>query len=289
MSTTLLQNVQAVADEAGYQVGTTVVGNNDVTTKQLLAIANRVVKEMAEQYPWTSFYASSSFTLVAGQSLYAAPAAFSYYHYETFWNQSTRWRILGPMTPQEYGEIQGYGLNTTVYSRFQFRGLANSQILINPTPTSANAGQTVIFEYIADRAVRPKTWTTATSFAAGSYCFYNGNYYQTTAGGTTGATAPTHTSGSVSDGGVTWAYYDGAYSTFLADSDVCNLNPKTLEQGMLERFAEIHGLSTVGRRYDVQLNEDFSRQNPGKMLWAGGHSQATLFARSGTAIFGTWI
>lgn len=289
MATTLLQNVQNVANEAGYQVGSTVVGNNDVTTKQLLAIATRVVKEMAEQYPWPVLFASYSFTLVNGQSLYPVPGSFSYYHYETFWNQSNRWRILGPMTPQEYAEIIGYGLNTTVYSRFQFRGLANNQILINPTPTAATAGQTVIFEYVADRPVRPKTWTTSTVFAAGSYCFYNGNYYTTTAGGTTGATAPTHTSGSVSDGGVTWAFYDGAYSDFLADTDICNLNPKTLEQGMLERFAEIHGLTTVGRRYDIQLNEDFSRQNPGKLLYAGGHTRSTIFARNGTAVFGSWI
>ena len=34
----------------------------------------------------------------------------------------------------------------------------------------------------------------------------SGNLYKTTAGGTAGATAPTHTSGSVSDGGVTWDY-----------------------------------------------------------------------------------
>lgn len=49
-------------------------------------------------------------------------------------------------------------------------------------------------------------WASSTSFASGAYCIYGLNLYQTTAGGTTGATPPTHTSGSVSDGAVTWAY-----------------------------------------------------------------------------------
>ena len=52
-------------------------------------------------------------------------------------------------------------------------------------------------------------WYTGTVYAAGatviSYDGSNvGRVYKTTLGGTTGATAPTHTSGTVSDGGVSW-------------------------------------------------------------------------------------
>lgn len=285
----LLENVQNVANEAGYVVAATVVGSADTTTKQLLAIANRVNDEMAQEYPWPQLYAAGSITLVAGQASYALPAAFSYYHYDTFWNQSTRWRVLGPMSPQEYAEIKGYGLNTTVYSRFQIRGVSNSELLISPTPDAGTAGQVIIFEYIMDRSIRPRIWTPGTAYQANTYTFYNGNYYTTVLGGTTGLTPPTHTSGSANDGGVTWVYYSGPYTKFLADTDCTLLNPKTLELGMLERFAEIHGLTSILPRYQMELNKDFSKVNPGKTIWAGGESQATLFARSGTAIFGTWI
>lgn len=286
---TLLENIQNVANEAGYAVASTAVGSTDTTTKQLLTIANRVNDEMANEYPWPKMYASGSITLVAGQATYALPAAFSYNHYDTFWNQSTRWRVLGPLSPQEYAEIQGFGLNTTVYSRFQIRGISNNELLISPTPDAGTNGQVIIFEYIADRSVRPKVWTASTSFQAGSYCFYNGNYYQTVSGGTTGPTPPTHTSGSVSDGGVTWAYYSGTYNKFLADTDCTLLSPQTLELGMLERFAEIHGLTTILPRYQAELNKDFSKANPGKILWAGGEPLPMIFARNGTAIFGTGI
>lgn len=286
---TLATAVANVAAEAGYTVDSNIVTSSDVTTKQLLAIAQRINREIGDQYPWPKLYASGSITLVGGQATYSLPAAFSWYHYETFWNSSNRWRILGPMSPQEYAEVRGYGLNTTVYQRFQVRGVTNSELLISPTPSASQNGNIIIFEYIADRSARPRTWTTSTTYGVNSYTFYNGNYYQTASGGTTGATPPTHTSGSVSDGGVLWTYYNGAYSDFLADTDETVFNQKTLELGMLERFAEIHGLTGVQPRYMTQMNEDYSRQQTSKIIYAGGHTRAELFARSGTAVFGTWI
>lgn len=281
--------IQNVANEAGYTVESNVIASTEVTTKQLLAIANRINRDIFEAYPWPKCYASGSVTLVTGQASYQLPAAFSYYHYDTFWNQNTRWRVLGPMTEQEYAEFLGFGLNTTVYQRFQIRGITNSELLISPTPGTQYNNNTIIFEYIADRSVRPVVWTASTAFTANSYCFYNGNYYQTTAGGTTGATAPTHTSGSVSDGGVTWTYYNGPYNQFLANTDVSIFQEKLLEQGVLERFAEIHGLDSIRPRFDMQLNEEFSRDKNGKVLYAGGHMRDPMFARNGVAVFGTWI
>lgn len=281
--------VTNVADECGYTVNSSIIGSTETTTKQLLAIANRINRDIFEAYPWPKCYASGSITLVAGQATYALPSAFSQLQYESFWNQSTRWRVLGPMSEREYADAIGFGLNTTIYQRFQIRGISNNELLIYPTPGSQYDGDTLVFEYIADRAVRPRNWVTATAFAANSYCFNNGKYYITTAGGTTGATAPTHSSGSVSDGGVTWTYYDGAYQEFLADTDVSFFNEKLVEQGVLERFAELHGLDMVQKKFDIQLNEEFGRTYAGKVLYADGQDRAAMFARNGVAVFGTWI
>lgn len=69
----------------------------------------------------------------------------------------------------------------------------------------------------------PAQWVTATVYAAGARCVNrNSNVtriYSTTAGGTSGATAPTHASGSVSDGGVTW--------TFLSECEANTSNTAT--------------------------------------------------------------
>ncbi len=284
---TLLSVVTNVANEAGYTVESNITASVETTTKQLLAITQRINQEMATAYPWRKLFASGSITLVNGQATYALPAAFSSYHYETFWNSSTRYKLLGPMTEQEYAAVLGFGFNTTISQRFQLRGVSNSELLISPTPSAS--GDVIIFQYIADRAVRPKTWITATSFLALSYCSYNGNYYQTTLGGTTGATPPTHTSGTVTDGTVLWTFYGGAYSTFLADTDVSLFNEKTLELGVMEKFGEIHGLDTIKPRYQLQLNEDFSKDNPGKYIYADNQINNNIFAYNGIVSFGNGI
>ena len=55
-------------------------------------------------------------------------------------------------------------------------------------------------------------WAEGTAVAgSGEYCFSNSKYYVSTGAGTTGATAPSHTSGSVSDGGVTWTFVQFSY------------------------------------------------------------------------------
>lgn len=281
--------VANVAAEAGYTVESNVISSTEVTTKQLVTIAQRINRDIFEAYPWPKCFVSGSITLVGGQARYPLPAAFSYYQYDTFWNSSTRWRILGPMTEQEYAEIRGFQLNPTIYQRFQISGISNNQLLISPTPGANQNGQIIIFQYIADRSVRPRNWIATTVFAANSYCFNNGNYYFTTAGGTTGTNTPIHTSGTVSDGGVNWTYYDGIYDQFLANTDVSLFNEKLVEQGVLERFGQIHGLDSIQPSYLQQLNEEFSRDNPGKIIYADRFPRFQMFGRSGVVAFGNWI
>jgi hypothetical protein len=57
----------------------------------------------------------------------------------------------------------------------------------------------------------PTNWTASQVVPAGAYRISDGGkVYKTTAGGTCGSTAPTGTGGSISDGGVTWAYVQAA-------------------------------------------------------------------------------
>ena len=58
-------------------------------------------------------------------------------------------------------------------------------------------------------------WAAGQSITSGEYRYYGLNVYQATTSGTTGATAPTHTTGDVSDGTVTWRYK----RTFLTTAD----------------------------------------------------------------------
>lgn len=60
------------------------------------------------------------------------------------------------------------------------------------------------------------SWITATVYAALTYVVNGANLYLTSAGGTSGATAPVHTSGTVSDGAVSWLYINTSVGAFQA-------------------------------------------------------------------------
>lgn len=49
-------------------------------------------------------------------------------------------------------------------------------------------------------------WQASKAYVIGSTVHANGNVYRATAAGTSSSTAPSHTSGSAADGGVTWAF-----------------------------------------------------------------------------------
>lgn len=281
----LLSAVTNVANEAAYVVDTVAIGSLDATTKQLVAIANRVIWNISDAYPWPKLFKTASITLTASQSSYALPGDFSYYHWDTFWNQTNRWRVFGPMSPQEYAEAIGFQLTALPYTRFMLRGVTDNQFTVYPTPGATETGQVIIFEYATSRSVRPRTWAAGQIYTAASYTFYNGIYYYTTAGGTTsGTTGPT------GDGGVTWTVYTGPYDEFLSDTDEPIFDQKLLEQGMLERFGAIHGLDSIKPEFDALLDQEYGKQVPGKTLFAAElPPKRLLYAQNDRAVFGRGI
>lgn len=284
----LLEIVTNVANKAGYTVSASIVDSTDGTTKQLLQFAQEIIRDMADMYLWPVLQKTANIALIADTARYALPADWSHYHFDTFWNRDKGWRVMGPMSPQEYAEIVGSDVTTSVFDRFQISGASSSELLISPTPGAGDAGQVIIAEYVADRAVRPRTWTTGLSITTGAYIFYNGNYYTATTTGTTGATPPTHTSSTASDGGVTWSYYSGTYSRFLADTDEPMFKSRIVEQGIFERYAEIHGLAFTPR-FDVQCAEEYGKKKGGKVLYAATGQEALRgqWGRNGRVSFGS--
>lgn len=239
---------------------------------------------MAQAYPWTRLYNQADLLTTIGESYYALPADFSYYHYDTFWDSAKHWRMYGPLTPQEYGDIQGYGLTAAPYTQFQIRGNAAKRIYLYPAPQDA---QPFIFQYISNRCVAPITWETGLTITAGKYVVNSvGQYFKASTSGTTGAIQPFGTGPSYFDGGVDWAGYSGPYSTFLSDTDSPVISQRVFEQGLLERFADQKQIS-YQPRYLQQLDDEFAKDSPGSVFYAGNQCRGyTLQARDGTALFG---
>jgi len=89
------------------------------------------------------------------------------------------------------------------------------RLTVSATKNASSAGNRFIFNALAFDSSEFGPWRTeadAIQWAAGQSVLTNqvrknaGRYYYATGAGATGATPPTHTSGSVSDGTVTWTY-----------------------------------------------------------------------------------
>lgn len=243
-------------------------------------MANRVILEMADAFNWPKLIKTGVFNLASGEETYELPDDFSYYHHDTFWNITNSWPLYGPLTPQEYGERYGYNLDGAIYDEFTLRGITDNYITITPTPTAS--GSVIAFQYTSRRPVRPRTWAEGQSVAAGDYTFFDGVYYTATNAGTTGTGAdPT-----ADTGGIGWVFYNGPYESFLADTDEPVLSQRILEQGVLERFAVIKQLNVL-QLYDDQLQAEFAKQVPGKVLHAADtYRHRFQYARNGRVNFG---
>lgn len=241
----LLSVMKDVARQLGLSEPSTVVSSTDPTTVQLLSLLQKdLQEEIKAAHVWPQLIRVHSFTLATDTAAYALPADFDSFQYETHWDQSNNWLLDGPVSPTEWN-LRKYGtLTTAPRLRFRVQGFADDELYLHPTPGSGDSGNTVSFEYLSRTWIRPKSWVTATAFAASSYCWNDGNIYQTASGGTTGATAPTHTTGSASDGTVTWTFVAHPYEEFVADTDEFIIPEQVIRTGLIYFWRETHGLDT---------------------------------------------
>jgi hypothetical protein len=146
---TLLEIVRRAAGEMGIPRPSTVVGNTDLQTQQLLDFANAVGADLAEHHPWTALQTLATVTTVNGQSDYDLPEDFAGFISDTGWDRTNMWRLIGPETPQADRAIRESGVVDPVYRRFRRLG---DVIRINPTPTAD--GETLVYEYVSNAWAR---------------------------------------------------------------------------------------------------------------------------------------
>lgn len=124
-------------------------------------------------------------------------------------------------------------------------------------------------------------WTAGATISASAYYHYNGNLYQESgAGGTTGSRPPIHTTGSESDGTLTWNYIHSGFgyaeitaytSATVVDATVTSRIPGSATSAGL-RWAISAWSDTRGHPRSVSFYED--------RLWFGGcaNQPQTLWA-----------
>jgi hypothetical protein len=270
----LLDLLQNVALGINLREPTTVIGSADRQTKELHAICKEVLDDL-KLWPWPELNRTHSFATVPSQASYTLPSDFNYSLIDTFWNTTEQWQLIGPLRPQEWQSVQHGVGGAIVDTFFRIKGIAGNQFFVEPVPSSII---TISFEYASRNAIRPRTWAASQVYSAGAYTFYDGNYYRSTLGGSTGVTAPTHTTGSVSDGGVTWTYYSGLYESPTADTDEMILDQKLVEAGLQAFFLRSKRLEYADyfKQYEDQKRIKMNRSGARILCLDGAPIQAGL-------------
>lgn len=112
--------------------------------------------------------------------------------------------------------LQNAGINKLTKNLFNAR-----QQLFYKSPSS-NAWRWSLISGTPYVAVSGIAWESGVSVTTGDYCYTQSYYYVAASTGTTGGTIPSHTSGTVSDGGVDWTYVGAltvANTDFYVESD----------------------------------------------------------------------
>ena len=252
----ILTIIQDASLELGFSAPTTAVGNSNLQVKQLLAHAHRTGKELASDYEWPQLSKEHTFSFANGTASYALPTDFDRFIFCTAWDRTNHWEMIGPMTAEQWQILKSGVTTSSIYYQWRFKGITDTQFYVDPTPDETISA---VFEYQSKTWCRPRTWETGITFTANTYCFYNGNYYSTVAGGTAGSTAPTHTSSSASDGAVTWVYVSSVYDRFLADTDVSLIDEELITLGTMWRYKASKNLPG----WDV-MRADFEARARGK-------------------------
>lgn len=140
----------------------TVVGNAASHAPAMLMAAKEELDSLATRCNWQKLTKEHTFTTTASAiqlTASAVPSDFDRMVNESIFNRTTRRRVWGPITSEQWQNIQS-ALVTMVDPAYRFR---DGTILITPTPSS---GDTIAYEYISKNKTRSSGGTAQENWQA---------------------------------------------------------------------------------------------------------------------------
>lgn len=160
----LLTLIQDATDLLGIARPSTVVASQDAQVRQLLSLAK---EEGAELYRrneagWKALQAEWTFTTTGTPEQTDTPVPLDWASFvpETFFNRTTNRRLLGPISPQKWQQLQAFPAAGSIFLMFRQRG---GDFLITPTPPD---GQLIAYEYRSKAWAASQTGQLQTTFLA---------------------------------------------------------------------------------------------------------------------------
>lgn len=148
---TILSLIRDAADELGVDQPSglfAVTDTSDVVVPRLKRSLRRCIDLLANDWDWQSLRRERTFTSVASETQTGMlPSDFRRFVPETFWDRSSRFRLAGPVPPDQWQTAKTWN-SSAVVPYFCVRG---NQLLTFPAPA---AGRTYAFEYITSAVGR---------------------------------------------------------------------------------------------------------------------------------------
>lgn len=144
---TALTLVQNACSRLGITAPTALFSATDDQTIQLRNLMNQAGLHLAKgadtDHAWRVLQSEKTFsTTAAAAQTGALPSDFGWFINDTFWNRTTRIKLRGPVSPEEWQQYQAISIISLPAAVFRVRG---SSLLIYPTPV---ASQTAAYEYV---------------------------------------------------------------------------------------------------------------------------------------------
>jgi hypothetical protein len=151
---------QAIGEVGDFESLATIVGNNNPTAVQMLAIAQKEGRELSRRHEWQVLINEKTQALTAFQNNYAFPSDFRYALNMVWFDRTERRAMTGPITPQQWQGLQAEDIGSATTKFWRIRG---DEILIYPTP---DATDTIAYEYVSTSFCKSSGGTLQAAWAA---------------------------------------------------------------------------------------------------------------------------
>jgi hypothetical protein len=157
----LLSIIQDAAVDLTLNKPTVAINSTDQLILQLVSLAKRDGLDLVRRFDWQALTKETTFTTVATQVQTTLPTDFNRMINETMNNRTQHWRVLGPLSPQEWQRRLSLGAQVGVVNSFRIYG---NSLYFFPVPP---AGDSIYYEYITTKWVQSADGTTQrTTFTA---------------------------------------------------------------------------------------------------------------------------
>lgn len=278
MAATILSIIQQFCQRSNIPAPAAIVGVNSPAEQQYLSLLKFIGDNLRNRpFQWPQLKRNYIFLSSTGVSNYQLPGDFYRILDSTQWDVTNQWPLLGPVSDFNMA-VRDYSV-VSLQTRKAFRIVGPTQYLYSTSPYSQRsagwfqinpAGENntdqLFLGYLSANWVWPKSWVTATVYSAGAIVSGDGYCYRTAAGGTSGATRPSHATGTASDGTVSWSVYTEPYpcdssNTLLSDSDLVLFDEDLIIDGILWAYKRAKGQDYQDLRveWDESVKSAFAR------------------------------